>query len=212
MKLYKCDYCEKEYKSLSARSLHYNLKHKEQYIRDKENNKNKKHTCNMCNKYFSCRQSKHVHKKTCLIKKTDIKTNIKIDEKSKLSIETQTDNNYLLNKPIQLSIDNVLNDNEDFNIKKHSYVYLIEKYDLNNDEFIYKFGKSNRHIYQRLNEHGKEAKIILIIEVDDCNIIEKKILNILINDDSIIKKKNIGNEYFYCENKTYIKQLIFNNI
>jgi hypothetical protein len=83
---------------------------------------------------------------------------------------------------------------------------------LNNDEFIYKFGKSNRHIYQRLNEHEKEAKIILIVEVDDCNKIEKKILNILINDETIIKKKHIGSEYFYCENKTYIKQLIFNNI
>jgi hypothetical protein len=66
MELYKCNYCKKEYKSLSARSLHYNLKHKEQYIKDKEEDKiNKKYICNICNKHFSCRQSKHVHKKKC---------------------------------------------------------------------------------------------------------------------------------------------------
>jgi hypothetical protein len=62
MELYKCNYCEKEYKSNSARGLHYNLKHKEQYIKDKESKKN---CCELCNKQCSSRQLKYYHKKTC---------------------------------------------------------------------------------------------------------------------------------------------------
>uniref|UniRef100_A0A6C0HVD7 C2H2-type domain-containing protein n=1 Tax=viral metagenome TaxID=1070528 RepID=A0A6C0HVD7_9ZZZZ len=70
MELYKCNYCDKEYKSISARGLHYNLKHKELYIKDKKNNKDKKiYMCEICNKEYSCRQSKYFHKKTC--KKSD---------------------------------------------------------------------------------------------------------------------------------------------
>lgn len=63
---YKCNYCDKEYKSHSARGLHYNLKHKEQYEKDKiENKLNKEYKCHKCNKTFSSRQSKYNHKKYC---------------------------------------------------------------------------------------------------------------------------------------------------
>ncbi len=95
-------------------------------------------------------------------------------------------------------------------IKKysHSYIYLIEKYDVNENETIYKFGKSNRPIYKRLKDHGTEAKVLLVIDVDDCDICEKKILHVLREDKQIISKKDIGNEYFSCKNKRYIKQLI----
>ncbi len=69
MEIYKCNYCDKEYKSCSARGLHYNLKHKEEYTKDKETKKI--NICEYCNKQFSSRQSKYFHKKTCKIKDVD---------------------------------------------------------------------------------------------------------------------------------------------
>jgi hypothetical protein len=72
MNNYKCNYCNKEYKSHSARGLHYNLKHKEQYEKDKiENKLNKEYKCNNCYKIFSSRQSKYNHKKHCNIIKEE---------------------------------------------------------------------------------------------------------------------------------------------
>jgi hypothetical protein len=72
MNNYKCNYCDKEYKSHSARGLHYNLKHKEQYEKNKiENKLNKEYKCNHCYKIFSSRQSKYNHKKHCNIIKEE---------------------------------------------------------------------------------------------------------------------------------------------
>jgi hypothetical protein len=104
------------------------------------------------------------------------------------------------------------NPSQELKINKHSYIYLIEKYDLNHNIYIYKFGKSTRPIYKRLKDHGNEAKILLTMEVNNCHIIEKKILNILRNDINIICRDDIGREYFCCDNKKYIKHLVFNNL
>ena len=38
---------------------------------------------------------------------------------------------------------------------------MIQKFDVNNDEYIYKFGKTRREISKRLNEHGNETKLLL---------------------------------------------------
>ena len=57
-----------------------------------------------------------------------------------------------------------------------------------------------------------EAKILFVLEIDNCSIIECKILNILNNDKLITKRTDIGKEYFYCANKNYIKQLIILNV
>ncbi len=134
--------------------------------------------------------------------KTEVVTEVATEVDTKLDL--YSDNSIEL--PLGLSNNKKYNKN-----KKHNYIYLIEKYDVNNEETIYKFGKSTRNIYERLKEHGKEAKIILVLEVDNCNIIEKKILNILNNNKIIIQKTHIGTEYFSCINKTYIKQLISKN-
>ena len=97
MSNYKCNYCDKEYKSYSARGLHYNLKHKLQYEKDKEQNKlNKQHKCPKCCKIFTSRQSKYNHKSFCkFIKEENNKINYE-----KLQIEI----NDLKNK-----LDRVLN-------------------------------------------------------------------------------------------------------
>lgn len=100
------------------------------------------------------------------------------------------------------------NENEYDNL--HSYIYLIEKFDLNKNKSIYKFGKSKRPIHNRLKEHGQEAKILLILHLEDCDMVEKNILKILKNDKNI--KKEHGNEYFSYDDKYYIIDKIIKNI
>ena len=89
---------------------------------------------------------------------------------------------------------------------------MIQKYDVNIKIDLYKFGKTNRHFNERIKEHGKEAKVLIILDVDDCNIVETNILKVLRTDPKINERKDIGNEYFYCDNKQYIINLILTNI
>ena len=63
-KIYKCNYCDKEYSSSQSRSNHYILKHKEEHENYKNETKNK---CIKCNKELSCKQSKYRHEKKCLL-------------------------------------------------------------------------------------------------------------------------------------------------
>ena len=68
-----CNYCNNIYKSNSARILHYNQKHNEEYELDKiENSKiKKKYKCLICNNLFASRQAKHYHIKKCIVEKKD---------------------------------------------------------------------------------------------------------------------------------------------
>ena len=99
-----------------------------------------------------------------------------------------------------------------FTIQTFSYLYIIEKYDLNENRRIYKIGKTERHYSKRLREHGNEAKLILIIDVPDCNTAETIILAVLNSDPRITNCRNIGNEYFYCDNKLYFINKVLNCI
>jgi hypothetical protein len=198
---------------------------------------NTNNICKYCKKKFSDYRNRWRHEnkycKSIIVSKykelSSDKTLIKIEpyNESKNTENTENKDNHentenMENKENTENTENMENKENTENTEntenkvnkkcKHSYIYLIEKYDVNNEEPIYKFGKSNRPINQRLNEHGKEAKIIFVMEVDDCNQTEKKILKILKSDIHIINKKHIGIEYFYCKNKNYIKNLILINI
>ncbi len=156
-----------------------------------------KHNCKYCKKTLGDRHSLWRHEnKTC--KK---RPNQSSNKKKKLP--NPSDDPTILQSSDEVVV-----------IKKciHQYIYLIEKFDVNKNEFIYKFGKSERPIFARLKEHGKEAKVVLVIEVDNCSITETNILNILNNDNNINNCKEIGNEYYTSTSKKYIKQLILNNI
>ena len=96
--------------------------------------------------------------------------------------------------------------------KTENYVYLIQKYDLNTGTDVYKFGKTARVPTERMKEHCNTSKILFIISVDSCSVTEKTILSILKNDKNIKQRKDIGNEYFSCENKKYMMNLIMENI
>ena len=89
-----------------------------------------------------------------------------------------------------------------------NYVYLLQKFDINENKFIYKFGKTSRDFQKRIKEHGREAKLLLILDVDNCSFCESQVLNSLKSDPNIKHCKNIGNEYFSCDNKRYIVQKI----
>jgi hypothetical protein len=115
---------------------------------------------------------------------------------------------------ITSSTNTELNDNEINNdtTNNYNYIYLIEKFDVNNKEYIYEFGKSNRESSTKLKENeNEEEKVLLIIDVDNCNISEKHILNILRNT-AHIKQCVFGNEYFICNDKKYIINIILKNI
>ena len=160
------------------------------FILNKVKKNNDLYKCNKCNKDFTNIKALNRHSKETVCGKSNI------TQLSSITSFTNTE----------------LNDNEFNNdITIFNYVYLIEKFDVNNKEYIYKFGKSNREYYKRLKEHGNEGKVLLIIDVDNCNISERHILNILRNTVNI-KQCAFGNEYFICNDKKYIKSIILKNI
>ena len=110
----------------------------------------------------------------------------------------------------KISIDNQIEiyiiDNNSQDI--FNYVYLLQKFDINENKFIYKFGKTSRDFQKRLKEHGREAKILMVLDIENCSFCETQVLNSLKSDPNIKHCKNIGNEYFSCDNKRYIVQKI----
>ena len=160
---------------------------KEFFILNKVKKNNDLYKCNKCIKDFPNIKSLKRHSKETVCGKSKI-----IQISSITSSSTNTE----------------LNDN---NITSFEYVYLIEKFDVNKKEYIYKFGKTNRECSKRLKEHGNEGKVLLIIDVDNCNLVERHILNILRNTENI-KQCDFGNEYFICNDKKYIISIILKNI
>jgi hypothetical protein len=113
------------------------------------------------------------------------------------------------------------NDNEEteVSLKKelpkssyHHFIYLIEQHDVNKNKTVYKFGKTTRNFINRLSEHGKTSKVLLVMEVEDCHSNEKTILRILKNDKEIVQERDLGKEFFSCEKKQYIKNLILQKV
>ena len=168
--------------------------------------------CIDCNKKFSRKDSYNRHKKLNICKsKIDSQTGTINISKDKLQLLIKEEAQKILNNNIVIT---TTNDNANANVNditNFNYVYLIEKFNMNNKESFYKFGKTNRECSKRLKEHGAEAKILLILDVDNCNVVEKKILNILRNTVNI-KQCDFGNEYFLCNDKQFIKNIILKNI
>ena len=162
---------------------------KEFFILNKVKKNNDLYKCSKCSKDFPNIKSLKRHSKETVCGKN------KITHISTIIPNLSSSNNNEIN-----------NDTTNFN-----YIYLIEKFDVNNKEYIYKFGKTNRECSKRLKEHGDEAKLLFIIDVDNCNLVERHILKILSNTDNI-KKCAFGNEYFICNDKKYIINIILKNI
>ena len=153
------------------------------FILNKVKKNNDLYKCGKCNKDFTNIKALNRHSKETVCGKSTI---------TQISSIVVTNNTKIINN-------------------KFDYIYLIEKFDVNNKEYIYKFGKSKRECSKRLKEHGKEGKVLLIIDVDNCDISEKHILNILKKTVNI-KQCDFGNEYFICNDKKYIKSIILSNL
>jgi hypothetical protein len=209
---YNCKHCDKLFNSYMGYWRHNKNKHKlgkqlnilknEKIELDISKNENtelnislQNNYCKYCKKEFLNSKNRWRHEKhNCRINKNIIKSNNYINKKNDNKTQIiNLENNYLTNS-------------------EYSYIYLIQKYDVNLKEDLYKFGKTNRKFTERIKEHGKEAKVLIILYVDNCDIVETSILNILRNDTKINERKNIGNEYFNCDNKQYIINLILTNI
>ena len=228
---FNCGICKKDYKSYKSYWSHNKNIHADMdiYISNKERN----FICLKCNKKFTRKDSMTYHfNNTCKNKDDNIKeTNIndikelkkQVAELQKTVLETKNSTNvHTKQKPIS----------------ECNYIYLIEKFDVNNNHFIYKFGKTNRPIMERIKEHSKlnfkefnfesssdkksldflseehclSSKILLILNVDNCNLIESNILKVLNSDGNITREKDIGNEYFYCNDSKYIIDIILKNL
>ncbi len=70
---FNCNYCDKTYKSNSARILHYKQKHNDEYNKYKTNQtiNKKEYTCLNCSKILNSRQAKHYHIKKCNVEEKD---------------------------------------------------------------------------------------------------------------------------------------------
>ena len=196
MNQYKCIECNIEYKTNCGLWKHNKNKHT--VLKKIENN-----NCKYCNKELGNRHSRWRHEnKTCKKIPTDI---IKLEDDT-------TTNKMYKNIPTNIKVKDIIIKP----INTHNYIYLIENYDMNINQVLYRVGKSNRPIHMRLKEHGSEAKILLIVDVDNCDTTECNLLTILNNDINIIKRKDIGNEYFSCNNidtpRSYIKNLVIKNL
>ena len=202
---FNCGICKKDYKSYKSYWSHNKNIHADIdiYISNKERN----FICLKCNKKFTRKDSMTYHfNNTCKNKKDNIKeTNVndiielkkQVAELQKTVLETKKSTNVSTKQK---------------SISDCNYIYLIEKFDVNNNHFIYKFGKTNRPIMERIKEHCLSSKILLILNVDDCNLIETNILKVLNSDGNITREKDIGNEYFYCNDSKYIIDIILKNL
>lgn len=127
-----CKYCDKEYSSSQSRSNHYTKIHKiistynnhknleKIKLEIKNDEKNKKYCCRVCEKNFSCKQSRWKHEQKCKVSdkvkinelailKNDINIlkeqikNVEYKKQKKITIDAPTVNTQLINLIIEKS-------------------------------------------------------------------------------------------------------------
>ena len=176
---FNCNYCNKIYKSNSARIFHYRKTHNELYEKDKIDNLKikKKYKCLICNNLFASSQSKYNHSKKCKIKQSQIKEINEISELkntvlelkdtvslltkqlgSKLNINNGTINN--INNNINNGTINIIKfGNEDsIYISKEEFLKIANKqYDVLNASIA----------YTHLNNKRPELHNIIITDLTD---------------------------------------------
>ena len=90
------------------------------------------------------------------------------------------------------------------------YLYCFKLIGLFNNKDVYKFGKTNqRNPMQRLDSYNglnKPKNIILISYVENCDLLETKILEELRNKYEFIS--DLGREYFNCNDEIQLHKFI----
>ena len=75
------------------------------------------------------------------------------------------------------------------------YIYLLhEREFIKTNENIYKIGKTKQENLKRICNYPNGTKLLLQIICNDCDNLEKLIINIF--KEKFILQKEIGNEYF----------------
>jgi hypothetical protein len=93
------------------------------------------------------------------------------------------------------------------------YVYIIQEREfIKTSENIFKVGKSKQENNKRINQYPKQSKLLLQIVCDNCDKLEKKLINIF--KYKYNHRKDIGNEYFEGDHEDMIKNIFYtrNNI
>jgi hypothetical protein len=182
---YSCPKCKIVFKYPSLLKTHFRNVYHCLLIEDEIEKFFNTYDCLLCKKKFKNSKSLNRHCKETICGK-----------KQNLQISSQSQNN------------NTTNDNDTLN-----YIYLIEKFDVNNKEYIYKFDRTNQEGSESLIETIDETKLLLMIHVNDSDsdIVEQNILNIL-NTSENIKQCSFDNKHFICNDKKIIKNIIIKNI
>ena len=91
-----------------------------------------------------------------------------------------------------------------------NYIYLLQEREfLKTNENIYKIGKTKQENLKRLCNYPNGTQLIFQMICDDCDIIEKQLLDTF--KDKYLLQKDIGNEYFKGNYKDMIDD-IYNHI
>jgi hypothetical protein len=90
----------------------------------------------------------------------------------------------------------------------NGFLYIIQEREfININENIFKIG-CTQDLIKRFKQYPKNSIIKFSIMHDNYKEIERKWINILNNSDDIIKRKDIGSEYFQCNYIILINNLI----
>ncbi len=176
---YNCKYCDKIYKSNSARIFHYKQKHHDEYEIDKlEIEKNKKeYKCNKCDNIFNSKYSKYYHSKKC---KIDIINNSK-NEITELRESVSELKETIMNLSNQLHSNSIINNINNINngIINNGNIYNIVAFDkedieklLTKKELLQILKRGNKALEEsisliHLNKNRLELNNIIITDLTD---------------------------------------------
>lgn len=90
------------------------------------------------------------------------------------------------------------------------YIYLLQEREfISLNKKIFKLGKTKQENLKRLKQYSKGSKLIIQLECENCDIIEKNL--IIIFKESFTQRTDIGTEYFEGD-KDKMQEIIINHI
>jgi hypothetical protein len=150
--------------------------------------------CHYCHNIFSSRASKSNHIKICKAKPKDIVEPTIVN--NNIDIKIENPNNISTDKNFKICKNNTTS----------NYIYLIQEREfVNCDEKIYKIGKTKQDNLRRIKDYPKGSILLLQYNCNNCDIIEKKLINDFKNKYK--HQKSIGAEYFEGDYIEMIKDI-----
>ena len=148
-----------------------------------------KNTCELCLKHFKTNYHyiRHLQRLTRCIKKIIIP--------------------IVINSKIITICEPIIKVIEPVMVKSPEYIYLVKEREfIRLNEPIYKLGKTKQKNNKRFNGYPKNSYIIIQLKCDDCDTIEKELLEIFTSKYK--KRYDIGSEYFEGNEKEMITDIL----